>query len=186
MMKKANLILVAAPSGAGKSSFIERILRENSRLVDIITYTTRSPRTHEKQGDPYYFVEKDEFVSLRDRGFFLEWAEVHGNLYGTPRDQVDAAMVKGKVVIIDIDVQGVRSLKAFYPQAVSLFILPPSIEELKRRIISRDTKVPSNLDLRLQNAAREMLEAPSFDYQIVNDKFEDSYGQFKKLVEGLI
>lgn len=185
MKLKTQIILVAAPSGAGKSSFIEKILRENKSLVDICTYTTRQPRTHETEGSQYYFVDKSEFIRLREGGYFLEWAEVHSNLYGTPRNQVDKALRDKKVVIMDIDVQGVRSIKLQYPQAVSIFILPPSIEELKKRIIGRDTKLPADLDLRLKNAAKEMLEAPQFDYRIVNDNFETSYFEFKKLVEEL-
>lgn len=184
---KANLIIVAAPSGAGKSSFVERICREESRLVDTVTYTTRSMRRGESQGHPYHFVSKAEFEALIDRGFFVEWAHVHTNMYGTPLNQLEEAWANGKAVIMDVDIQGASTFRAKFPtQAASIFILPPSVEELKRRIIKRDGDPPADLDVRLQNAQIEIAKASEFDYQVVNDDFERSYAEFKKIIEDLL
>lgn len=184
---KANLIIVAAPSGAGKSSFVERICREEPRLVDTVTYTTRSMRRGESQGHPYHFVSKAEFESLIDRGFFVEWAHVHTNMYGTPLNQLEDAWRAGKAVIMDVDIQGAATFKTKFPeQAALIFILPPSIEELRRRIIKRDGEPPADLDVRLANAQVELGKAAEFDFRVVNDDFERSYAEFKKIIENLL
>lgn len=184
---KANLIIVAAPSGAGKSSFVERICREEPRLVDTVTYTTRSMRRGESQGSPYHFVSKAEFEALIDRKFFVEWAFVHTNMYGTPMEQLENAWKVGKAVIMDVDIQGAATFKAKFPhQAATIFILPPSIQELERRILKRDGQKPADLDVRLRNAEIETAKAPEFDYRVVNDEFERSFAEFKKIIEDLL
>lgn len=184
---KANLIIVAAPSGAGKSSFVERICREEPRLVDTVTYTTRSMRRGESQGHPYHFVSKSEFEALIDRNFFVEWAFVHNNMYGTPLNQLEDAWKAGKAVIMDVDIQGATTFRTkFADQAAGIFILPPSLEELERRIVKRDGQRPSDLDVRLKNAQIETAKAHEFDYRVVNDDFERSYAEFKKIVEDLL
>lgn len=183
---KTRIIIVAAPSGAGKSSFVERICREESRLFDTITYTTRAPRRGESQAKPYYFISKEEFEKKIKEGFFVEWAVVHGNLYGTPMEQLEAAWVERKTVIMDVDVQGAATFKFKFPDAKSIFILPPSLDELRRRITSRDGHEPPDLELRLKNAELEIAKAGEFDYQIVNDDFEKSYAEFKKIIVDLL
>ena len=180
---KAKMIIVAAPSGAGKSSFVEKLASEDSRLHDVITYTTRPMRHHESQGKPYFFISYEEFTKKRSEGFFIEWAQVHTNLYGTSYEQINLAWAKDKVVIMDIDIQGVATFKAKYPEAKTVFILPPSIEELKRRVIKRDGAPPPDLDVRMANAEKEMAKAHEFDVRIVNDDFERSFAEFKKIVE---
>lgn len=183
---KTRMIIVAAPSGAGKSSFVERACREDSRLEDTVTYTTRSMRSGETQGHPYHFVSREEFETKIKENFFVEWAQVHTNLYGTPYSQLENAWVKGKCIIMDVDVQGADTFKAKYPDAVSIFILPPSIDELRRRIEKRDGALPTDMEVRMANAQKEILQASRFDYRIVNDQFEQSYAQFKKIVEELL
>lgn len=183
---KNNLIIVAAPSGAGKSSFVEKICSEMDQLVDTVTYTTRSPRAGESQGKPYFFISKDDFQEKVADDFFVEWAQVHTNYYGTPLDQLETAWAQGKWIIMDVDVQGFRTFKAKYPQAKSVFILPPSIDELRRRIVKRDGKVPEDIEIRLKNAEKEISEAERFDRRLVNDKFDVSYKEFKKIVEDWI
>ncbi|MBC7371124.1 MAG: guanylate kinase [Bdellovibrionaceae bacterium] len=183
---KTRMIIVAAPSGAGKSSFVERACREESRLEDTVTYTTRVMRKGESQGHPYNFVTPAEFESKIQQNFFVEWALVHNNMYGTPYYQLENAWVKGKCIIMDVDVQGADTFKEKYPDAVSVFILPPSIDELRRRIEKRDGRVPEDIEVRMANAQKELLHASKFDYQIVNDQFEVSYGEFKKIVEELL
>lgn len=183
---KTNLIIVAAPSGAGKSSFVERVCREDDRLVDTVTFTTREMRRGESQGKPYHFIQKDDFEKKIQDGYFVEWAVVHNNLYGTPMEQLDEAWKVNKAIIMDVDVQGAATFKFKFPTARSIFILPPSLNELRRRIVNRDGKEPADLELRLRNAEIEMAKANDFDFQIVNDEFEKSYSKFKKIIEDLL
>ncbi|MFZ3229393.1 MAG: guanylate kinase [Pseudobdellovibrio sp.] len=180
---KTRMIFVAAPSGAGKSSFVEKISAEDPRLHDIITYTTRPMRHHESEGKPYFFISIEEFNKKVKEDFFIEWAQVHTNFYGTSYEQIHLAWARDKTVIMDIDIQGVMTFKQKYPDAKTVFILPPSIEELRRRVIKRDGAPPPDLDIRMKNAEKEMLKAGEFDVQIVNDDFDRSYAEFKKTVE---
>ena len=182
----AQIIVVAAPSGAGKSSFVERVSMENPRLVDVITCTTRPMRKGESQGKPYYFISEDDFKKKIEEGFFVEWAHVHNRMYGTSHQELEKVWFEKKCAIMDVDVQGTETFKAKFPHAISIFIIPPSIDELRRRIIKRDGGVPADIDLRMQNAEREMQVASKFDYQIVNDHFETSYAEFKKIIEKLL
>jgi guanylate kinase len=177
------MLILAAPSGAGKSSFVERICAEDERLVDTITYTTRGVRKGETQGHPYFFVSQKEFEEKVQAGFFIEWAHVHGNLYGTPHYQIEEAWKQEKCVIMDVDVQGARTFKAKFPDAKTIFILPPSIDELRRRIEKRDGKIPHDIEIRMANAKQEMAESSTFDMEIVNDDFDKSYAIFKKVVD---
>lgn len=183
---KTKMIILAAPSGAGKSSFVEKITQEEPRLFDTVTYTTRVMRKGERQGFPYHFVSMSEFERLRDENFFVEWAKVHTNFYGTPHHQLEDAWKEGRCVIMDVDIQGAATFKAKFPEAKTIFILPPSIDELRRRIHKRDEVIPADFEVRMENAAREMKEADKFDYQIVNDQFDQSYARFKKIVEELL
>lgn len=181
------LVVVAAPSGAGKSTFCDRIVKDfPGRVVDLITYTTRAMREGETDGAQYFFVSKQKFEELKAKNFFIETAQVWENFYGTPRDQVDKARVERKLVVMDIDVQGVDSFRKIYPDATYVFILPPSIDELRRRLEKRDKGKTMNLDLRLKGAAKEIARAHEFQFQIVNDEFEKAYGQFKKIIEDLL
>lgn len=183
---KTRMIIVAAPSGAGKSSFVEKICKEEPRLEDTVTFTTRVMRAGESQGHPYHFVSRSEFEALLAKNYFVEWAVVHNNLYGTPLEQLEKAWAQGKCIIMDVDVQGAATFKAKYPDAKLVFILPPSIEELRRRVTKRDGRVPDDLEVRMKNAETELKLASTFDYQILNDDFQASYQQFKKIVEELL
>ncbi|MBL7543569.1 MAG: guanylate kinase [Bdellovibrionaceae bacterium] len=183
---KTNLIILAAPSGAGKSSFIEKVCAETPVLFDTITYTTRAMRKGESQGVPYFFVSEDEFNQKKSENFFVESARVHNHLYGTSRVQIEDAWKQGRCVIMDVDIQGAKTFKELYPQSRSIFILPPSIEELRTRIVKRDGRIPADIEIRMETAKKEMKEAPGFDYRIVNDQFELSYAEFKKIVDKLL
>ena len=183
---KTRMIILAAPSGAGKSSFVERICAEDQRLCDTVTFTTRPMRAGESEGHPYHFVTEDVFQRLLRENFFVEWAKVHTNLYGTPLHQLSDAWVAGRCVIMDVDVKGAQTFKAKYPDSKTIFILPPSIDELRRRIMKRDAKVPDDLEVRMNNAEKEIGFANTFDFQIVNDDFERSYNEFKKIVDALL
>ena len=183
---KCKMIIIAAPSGAGKSSFVERITREVPRLRDTVTYTTRSIRAGESEGNPYHYITTDKFRELRESGFFVEWAVVHNNLYGTPYYQLEEAWKRDEVIIMDVDVQGAETFKRKFPDAASIFILPPSVDELRRRVVKRDQKVPEDLEVRMANAALEIARASEFDYQLINDDFGKSYQEFKKIIEELL
>lgn len=183
---RTKMIIVAAPSGAGKSSFVERISREESRLVDIITYTTRQMRRGESQSHPYHFVSIEQFEDLLEKNFFVEHARVHQNYYGTPADQIERAWKQDRCVIMDVDVQGAETFRRKYPESKSIFIIPPSIDELRRRVIKRDGKAPEDLEVRMTNAEKEISRAHEFNFQVINDDFEASYSQFKKIVAELL
>ena len=180
------MIIVAAPSGAGKSSFLARAISEFEQLRDTVTYTTRRMRAGESEGSPYHFVSIERFRQLVSDGFFVEHAAVHDNFYGTPFHQLEDAWRDGKVIIMDVDVQGADTFRSKFPDAKSIFILPPSIEELRRRVVLRDKKVPEDLEVRMRNAEAEVRRAPEYDYRVVNDDFEKSYAQFKKIIEELL
>lgn len=181
------LIILIGPSGVGKSTFIERILKEHARLCDIITYTTRKPREGEKEGDPYHFVAKERFEELIKQKFFVEWANNHGNLYGTPWNQFLEAWKNDRVVIMDVDVQGARHFKREFPHALTIFLTAPGQDALRKRVMSRGlAKDAKDLDVRMQTAEREMKAAAEFDHLIVNDDFETAFRQFRNLVENLL
>jgi guanylate kinase len=184
---KQLLIIVSAPSGGGKSTLCQKALREYPQLVHSISYTTRAPRPEEKGQAPYNYISDEKFRELIDQDYFAEWAKVHAHYYGTARNQLEAAWKKGQYVIMDIDVQGAASLKAQYQDAVSIFVLPPSIEALRQRIVNRNGgKEPKDLELRLENAKMEMAEAKKFDYQIINEDLDQAYRDFKKVIENLM
>lgn len=188
MKKKARppLIIVVGPSGVGKSSFVDLITKEISLLFDTITYTTRAMRNGESEGQPYHFVTEARFKELLAKEFFIEHAIVHGRMYGTPKHQIDDAISAGRVVIMDVDVQGARTFKSKYPESFAIFIHPPSIDELRQRVIKRDGKALPDLETRMNNAQKEILVANEFDIQITNDDFSLSYAQFKKIIEDLL
>lgn len=183
---RTRMIIVAAPSGAGKSSFVERVVKEIPALVDTVTFTTREMRPGEHQGSPYYFVAMDDFQKKVNEGFFVEWAKVHSNFYGTPLEQIENTFKEGRTIIMDIDIQGVDTFKRKFPDATTIFILPPSIDELRQRIRKRGGGEPPDMELRMANAVREIERAHEFEFQIVNDVFEESYSQFKKIIEDLL
>jgi guanylate kinase len=184
MKNQERLIILIGPSGVGKSSFIDRVLKENSTLQDITTYTTRAPRPGEKEGNPYHFVSKERFQELIAQGFFVEWANVHGNNYGTPWDQIRDAWKNNQIVIMDVDVQGAQHFKKHFVQALTIFLAPPSIDALRNRILSRGGA--KDIETRLETAAKEMSFASHFDHLIVNDDFETSYRHFRFLIEKLL
>ncbi len=156
-------------------------------LEDTTTYTTRAMRAGEREGVPYHFVSHEQFERLIAENFFVEWAHVHGQLYGTPEHQLHDIWARGHAPIMDVDVQGAATFKEKFPQeAVTIFIQPPSLEELRRRIERRDGKVPADMEIRMESARRELARAHEFDYHVVNDDFETSYAQFKKLVEEIL
>ena len=183
---RTKLFVVSAPSGAGKSSLCEKAIGEFSNLDDIITYTTRSMRPGETQGNPYHFVTKEKFEELRKEGFFVEFATVHTNFYGTPKDVFEKAWSKNRYLIMDVDIQGAATFRKIFPNAVYIFINPPSFDELRKRLEKRDGVNSKDLELRLSNAKKEMEHAPLFEFQITNDNFDKAYSEFKKIIEDVM
>ena len=177
-----NLFLVAAPSGAGKSSLVGALLERDPQLRLSISCTTRDPRPGEVDGREYRFVSKDDFLARRDAGALLEWAEVHGNFYGTPRDFIDEMTASGTDVVLEIDWQGARQVKRLYPQAVGVFILPPSFEALEERLTKRGQDEPGVIARRLLAAGSEIAHAPEFEYVIINQEFSTALHELSQIV----
>ncbi len=174
-MSRGNLFVISAPSGAGKSTLLKRLLAEVPNLAFSVSHTTRAPRPGESNGREYHFVDRPTFARMRDDQAFLEWAEVHGNLYGTSRAAIEAQQAKGLDVFLDIDVQGARQLRdCGHPGAIFLFIAPPSWAELEKRLRGRGTDPEETVQLRLNNARREMEEAERYDYLVVNDQLDEA------------
>ena len=177
-----NLYVVAAPSGAGKSSLVKALMELDSRVVPSISHTTRAPRGQELHGREYYFVSQDTFDQMVIQQAFLEWAEVHGNRYGTSKQVIEQRMAQGADVVLEIDYQGAIQVKRIYPNAVLVFILPPSLEELRSRLERRAEDSPEVIELRLQNAATEMQHAQAFDFVIINELFDRALFDLKAIV----
>lgn len=179
---RGNLIVVSAPSGAGKSTLVERAVRMLDSIKYSVSYTTRRPRGKELEGEDYFFVTPEEFLAMRDRGEFLESAEVHGFLYGTHRGAVCRMLDEGNDVILDIDVQGAEQIRSQMPEAVTVFILPPSREVLESRLRLRNLNAPADLARRMRNAAEEVRLFDRFNYVIVNDDLERA----SNMLQGII
>ncbi|MDL2307672.1 guanylate kinase [Desulfovibrio sp. OttesenSCG-928-C06] len=168
-------LVMCAPSGAGKTTLIKRLIEKYSRLTFSISCTTRPPREGEVDGRDYHFMEKEEFLKLVEEEYFAEWAEVHGNYYGTPLEATRKLLAEGKDLLFDVDVQGAAQLEQSLPEAFFAFILPPSREELERRLRARGTEDEAAIALRLFNAATELKEAEWFDAWIINDNQEKAF-----------
>ncbi|MDZ4676619.1 MAG: guanylate kinase [Oligoflexia bacterium] len=180
---KPCLIIVSAPSGAGKSTLCARLVEEYPEIIENVSFTTRPPRNKEDDGVDYFFVDMAEFEEKKNRSFFVEHAMVHDHCYGVSFAQIETAIKSGRPIILDIDVQGAKTLLNKFPDALTIFVLPPSIEELERRLKSRDQGKTNNYMLRIKNAASEMAQAVHFKHQLINENLEEAYAQFKKVVE---
>lgn len=185
MSEKARglLIVVSGPSGVGKGSICRALEQRHADVCYAVSATTRQPRAGETDGVAYYFISEEEFLRRRDAGEFLEWAENFGNYYGTLRSEVDRLLGEGKNVILEIDTQGAMQIKAACPSGVFVFILPPSFDELKRRIASRGSEPPEVQRVRLDRAAQEIEMAALYDYQIVNDEVGQAAGRLLAVID---
>lgn len=181
-MKDPLLIIIAAPSGGGKSTVLRRVFAEVADLQFSISHTTRSPRAGEQNGREYFFVDPPAFRALVAEGAFLEWAEVHGRLYGTARAELDRARAAGKDLVLDIDVQGAALILKDHPEALSIFLLPPSLEVLRERLRGRGSESPESLATRLANAEGEMNRASEFRYVVTNDRLDDAVEEVKEII----
>ena len=177
-----NLFVVAAPSGAGKSSLVKALMELDSQVQPSVSHTTRAPRGQEKHGREYFFVSSQEFDSMVLSDAFVEWAHVHGQRYGTSKKMIEDRMAQGADVVLEIDYQGAIQIKRMYANAVLIFILPPSWEELRSRLERRGEDAPEVIELRLKNAAEELAQAKEFDFVIINEIFERALFDLKAIV----
>ncbi len=173
-MSQGNLFIVSAPSGAGKSSLVKALLENDPSIRLSISCTTRSPRPGEIDGVHYHFLDVAEFQARLGRGEFLESAEVYGNYYGTSQPWIEAEMAAGRDILLEIDWQGAAQVRRLMPAAESIFILPPSLDELRRRLEGRGTDSAEVVARRMAAAREDMSHAPSFDYLVINDRFDDA------------
>ena len=171
-MRKGTLYIISAPSGAGKTTLCKRVLNSMEDVVFSVSHTTRKPRDGELDGVHYHFVSVAEFMAMIDMGEFFEWAEVHGNFYGTSVASVKSELEYGRDVILDIDVQGASQIKKIFPDAITIFVMPPSMEELEARLRNRGTDDKEVIQRRLVNARSEINRITEYDYTVINDDLE--------------
>ena len=179
---RGTLFVVSSPSGGGKGTIIRHVLDVVQNLRYSVSYTTRAPRPGEVDGREYFFVKRDTFEEMVAAGEFLEWACVHGNLYGTAKNQIIEDTAAGADLILEVDVQGAASVRQLLMDSVSIFILPPSYEVLRQRLIARGTDSPEELELRLRNAPEELKQYSAFDYVIINDEIDRAVGQLASII----
>ncbi|RIY33803.1 guanylate kinase [Psittacicella gerlachiana] len=184
-IKKGHLFIISAPSGAGKSTLITKLLKSNlaSKYYLSISHTTRPVRPGEQHGVHYFFTNIENFENLIQNDEFLEYAEVFGNYYGTSKRIIREKLEQGINIILDIDWQGARNVRKQFPEAISIFILPPSIEELKQRLLNRQTDSLDVIERRMAKAENEMAHKHEYDYEILNDDLDHAYAQFVQLLE---
>lgn len=182
-MNRGSLFVISAPSGTGKTTILKRLFHVLPALAFSVSHTTRKPRRGERDAVDYHFISREEFLAMRDTDAFLEWAEVHGNLYGTSKKNVEASQAAGQDILLDIDVQGARQIrKTTDVKAVFIFIVPPSWEELERRLRGRGSEDSEVIALRLSNARLEMQDVTHYDHIIVNDRIDNAVDMLRAVI----
>ena len=182
-MPKGFLLVISGPSAAGKGTICRKLLARNEDLIFSVSATTRKPRVGEKEGINYFFIDSLKFNNMIEHKEFLEYARVHNNYYGTPRNFVLNNVNKGKTVILEIDVKGALQVKKVYPEAVFIFLLPPSMEELKNRIEKRGTESKEDINIRLRNAFEELKFVDEYDYFVINDKVKNAVESVESIIK---
>ena len=184
MGERGVLMVMSAPSGAGKRTLLEKVRERRPGVDTTVSATTRPPRPGEVDGVDYHFLDRGEFDRRVAAGEFVEWAEVHGNRYGTLHAELDRRLAAGRDLVLELDVQGMRSLKARRPDAVTVFLMPPSLEELERRLRRRGTEGEDVIALRLRNAREEMAARDEFDHVVVNDELDRAAAEMEAILRG--
>lgn len=181
-MSAGFLLVLSGPSGSGKGTVSEAIMKKNKEIVYSTSVTTRRPRPGEVSGQNYFFVSKEEFEKMVEKDELLEHAFVHTNYYGTPKKFVFDEIEKGEIVLLEIDVQGALQIKKKYKEAIFIFLIPPTMEELKNRLIKRDTETEEEINTRYKNAFRELNFVGEYDYFVVNDKVEEAVTDIENII----
>ena len=180
--RKGLLLVVSGPSGAGKGTICKALLNKNDQIKLSVSATTRKPRNGEVHGVNYFFIEKEEFAKMIENGEFLEYAQIYDNFYGTPKAAIIECSEKGQDVILEIEMQGARQIKEVYPEGVFIFVLPPSLEELKSRIVGRGTETQEEIEKRFSCAFEEINQIVNYDYFIVNEDIEKSVSDVEAII----
>ena len=180
--RKGLLLVVSGPSGAGKGTICKALLNKNDQIKLSVSATTRKPRNGEVHGVNYFFIEKEEFAKVIENGEFLEYAQIYDNFYGTPKAAIIECLEKGQDVILEIEMQGARQIKEVYPEGVFIFVLPPSLEELKSRIVGRGTETQEEIEKRFSCAFEEINQIVNYDYFIVNEDIEKSVSDVEAII----
>ncbi|MCY4321947.1 MAG: guanylate kinase [Bdellovibrionaceae bacterium] len=183
---KGPFIILSGPSGVGKTRFVIKSLKNFPEFANTISFTTRKPRAEEKEGEFYYFITKEEFEIKREQKELLEWAVVHSDFYATSKKEVEKLWKNKKVILKDVDVQGFHSIKKIYPHSIGIFIYPPSMRELENRILKRGFIHEEEKNQRLDSAKKEIAQAHTFDFKIVNDCFKTAWEEFKDILSGYL
>ena len=180
--RKGLLLVVSGPSGAGKGTICKALLNKNDKIKLSVSATTRKPRNGEVHGVNYFFIEKEEFTTMIENGEFLEYAQIYDNFYGTPKSAIIECLEKGQDVILEIEMQGAKQIKEVYPEGVFIFVLPPSLEELKSRIVGRGTETQEEIEKRFSCAFEEINQIVNYDYFIVNEDIEKSVNDVEAII----
>jgi guanylate kinase len=181
-LRRGCLFVISAPSGSGKTTLVRRLLASFEDLRFSVSYTTRAPRGEERDGVEYHFVTREEFQEKIDKGEFLEWAEVHGNLYGTSKRETERNRARGQDILLDVDVQGADQVRKAAPDAVTMFVMPPSFQVLEERLRGRKQDSPEVIEGRLAGARREIERYRDYHYVLVNDRIEETAGLLRSIV----
>ncbi|MGM0410175.1 MAG: guanylate kinase [Bacillota bacterium] len=181
-MRKGILFVLSGPSGVGKGTVLDALMEDFREVEYSVSATTRDPRPGEIDGEDYFFISEEKFNKMKEKNKFIESAKVHNNYYGTPKDYVEKSLNEGKDIILEIDIQGAKQVKKKCPEAVFIFLKPPSLEELKNRLSKRDTENEKNKKIRLKNAKKEIDEISEYDYSILNDKVENAVEKLKTII----
>jgi len=184
-VKRGNIIVVSAPSGAGKTSICDAIVKKDKNTVYSVSATTRQPRDGEINGEDYFFVSRPKFEGMIKGGKFAEWAQVHGNFYGTPKSFLAKTLKSGKNVLLDIDVHGGINIKKQYPDACMVFIMAPDMKTLEKRLRARNKDTDKAIKLRLANAKKEIKSLPEYEYLVINDKLDEAVESVETIIKSL-
>ena len=181
-MSKGLLFVLSGPSGVGKNTVLDELFKEFNGVSYSVSATTREQRMDEVEGEDYFFISKEKFKEIKKDDGFIESAVVHGHYYGTPKKFVDQKLNKGEDIILEIDTQGAKQVREKYPEAVYIFLLPPSLEELENRLDKRGSESYKSKNVRLKNARQELKEVHNYDYEVINDSLTDAVREIKKII----